>query len=195
MNASAVIGQPDFVTNNDGVTQTQFEDPYTPYADPTNGRLYVSDAYNNRILIFDTIHITTTSLAGGTAGQGYSDTVDTAGGQGTLSLVVTAGALPPGLLLSSGGAITGTPTTAGTYNFTVTATDDNGTAGALTWARALAITRRLQPLHPRPHPAPLRTPLPRPSPKPQPSRRWYSMTRPATAPVKALPKRWAPAMK
>ena len=34
---------------------------------------------------------------------------------------VTAGALPPGLTLSAAGVLSGTPTTAGTYGFTVTA--------------------------------------------------------------------------
>ncbi|MDD5197399.1 MAG: putative Ig domain-containing protein, partial [Candidatus Gracilibacteria bacterium] len=41
------------------------------------------------------------------------------------------GSLPPGLALNtSTGAITGTPTTAGTYNITVTATDNDGASNA-----------------------------------------------------------------
>ena len=47
---------------------------------------------------------------------------------GTVSFSVTSGALPTGVTLASGGAITGTPnvnvTADTTYNFTVTATDD-----------------------------------------------------------------------
>ena len=49
---------------------------------------------------------------------------------------VVAGSLPPGLSLSAAGAITGTPSLAGTYNFTVQATDTLGAAGT----RALSIT-------------------------------------------------------
>ena len=48
---------------------------------------------------------------------------------GTLAYSVTSGALPTGLSLSSGGAITGTPTgptSDTTTNFTITATDDEG---------------------------------------------------------------------
>src|SRR5207302_1565898 len=44
----------------------------------------------------------------------------------------TTGTLPPGLSLSSSGALSGTPTTAGTYKFTVTATDTRATFGPFT---------------------------------------------------------------
>jgi plastocyanin domain-containing protein len=47
----------------------------------------------------------------------------------TFSIVPIAGQqLPPGLSLSSGGTISGTPTMSGTYTFTVKATDADGTA-------------------------------------------------------------------
>src|SRR5207249_398076 len=42
---------------------------------------------------------------------------------------VTSGALPPGLSLA-GSTISGTPTTAGTYTFTLRATDANGCQGS-----------------------------------------------------------------
>jgi len=41
----------------------------------------------------------------------------------------SAGTLPPGLALSSLGVLAGLPTTAGTYTFTVRATDDLGLTG------------------------------------------------------------------
>jgi len=45
------------------------------------------------------------------------------GGYLPLSWAVTMGTLPPGLTLASSGALTGTPTTIGTFPFTVTVTD------------------------------------------------------------------------
>lgn len=52
-------------------------------------------------------------------------------GDAITSYAIASGALPPGLGLNTGsGAITGTPTTAGTYNITVTASDDAGASNA-----------------------------------------------------------------
>ncbi len=67
--------------------------------------------------------ITTTSLANGVAGLTYSQTLTATQSATALTWSVTAGNLPAGLALSPGGMITGTPTTNGTSNFTVTVTD------------------------------------------------------------------------
>lgn len=69
--------------------------------------------------------IVTSALAGGTVGTSYLQSVSASGGTlpYTWSIVPGLGTLPPGLSLSAGGVITGTPTTAGTYNFTVRVTD------------------------------------------------------------------------
>jgi hypothetical protein len=56
--------------------------------------------------------------------SGYSQTISASGGTGALTFSAF-GSLPPGLTLSSGGVLSGTPTTAGTYNFTVTASDNS----------------------------------------------------------------------
>jgi hypothetical protein len=45
------------------------------------------------------------------------------GGTAPYTYTVTPGTLPPGLSLSSSGVLSGTPTTAGTYSFTVTVKD------------------------------------------------------------------------
>jgi Peptidase family C25/Putative Ig domain/Ig-like domain from next to BRCA1 gene/Matrixin len=72
------------------------------------------------------LSITTTSLPNGAVGTPYSQTLLASGG--TLpyswSLVQGSGTLPPGLTLTAAGVISGTPTTAGTYNFTVRTTDN-----------------------------------------------------------------------
>ena len=81
-----------------------------------------------------------------TAPNGYSATVAVgkAGAAGaTVSFAVTAGSLPPGLSLASptgsGATITGNPTHAGTFNFTIKATD-----GGLTSTLAYEITITVQ---------------------------------------------------
>jgi hypothetical protein len=72
--------------------------------------------------------ITTTSLPGGTTGVAYSAPVAATGGTGpyawSLYLPGTYGSLPPGLSLEAAtGVISGTPTTQGSWNFTVQVSD------------------------------------------------------------------------
>ena len=77
--------------------------------------------------------ITTTSpLPTGQVNVAYSQTLAASGGTPPYaSWVITGGAQPPGLSLSSGGALSGTPTTAGTYTFAVRVTDSaSATASA-----------------------------------------------------------------
>ncbi|MCC4245902.1 putative Ig domain-containing protein [Stappia indica] len=69
------------------------------------------------------------SLANGAVGTAYTQTFTASGGAAPYTYAVTAGALPDGLTLASNGALTGTPTTAETANFTVTATDANSDTG------------------------------------------------------------------
>jgi IPT/TIG domain len=64
------------------------------------------------------------SPAGGTVGTPYLDKSIAVSG-GTSPYTVTATGLPPGLTIKSSGTITGTPTAAGTYTPTITATDSS----------------------------------------------------------------------
>lgn len=69
-------------------------------------------------------NITTTSLPAGTIDVAYDQTISVTGGIGTLVWGVASGALPPGLDLDpSNGNISGTPTTSGSFNFTLRVTD------------------------------------------------------------------------
>ncbi len=67
------------------------------------------------------------TCATGTAqvGIAYSSSVPVTGGSGSFTFSISAGSLPPGLTLNaSTGAITGTPTAAGTSGFTVKVVDN-----------------------------------------------------------------------
>jgi len=69
------------------------------------------------------VMINSITIANGTAGVDYPGfTFSARGGSGEFTWTET-GALPPGLSLYSAGLLSGTPVTAGTYPFTVTATD------------------------------------------------------------------------
>jgi hypothetical protein len=77
-----------------------------------------------------TILLPATTLADGNAGTAYSQTLNPAsGGVAPYSYALTAGALPPGLTLSIAGALNGTPTGSGTFNFAITATDASTGSG------------------------------------------------------------------
>ncbi len=60
-------------------------------------------------------------------------TLGTRNEYGTISYAVTDGALPAGVKLSADGKLTGTPTTAGVYTFTVTASADSYISDSVTY--------------------------------------------------------------
>ena len=74
------------------------------------------------IRVLPALAIVTTSAPPGTVGAAYSLALS-AEGSGAQVWSVTAGSLPPGLTLSSAGALSGTPTTAGDFTFTVRVQD------------------------------------------------------------------------
>ena len=70
---------------------------------------------------------TATTPPSGQVGVAYSHALAVTGGAQPLTWSLSAGSLPPGLSLNpSTGQLSGTPTTVGTYPFTVTVTDANG---------------------------------------------------------------------
>ena len=77
-----------------------------------------------------TIVVSPASLPLANQGSAYNQTLTASGGIGPYSFAVTSGALPSGLTLASGGLLSGTPVAAGTFNFTVTATDSGGCTGS-----------------------------------------------------------------
>lgn len=89
-----------------------------------------------------TLTLPATSLAGATLGAAYSGAISPAsGGTAPYAYAITAGALPGGLTLNATtGAITGTPSALGTFNFSITATDSSTGTGPYTVTRAYSIT-------------------------------------------------------
>ena len=75
----------------------------------------------------------------------YSQALSASGGHGGYTYSVAAGTLPPGIALGSSGSLSGTPTTTGSFSFTIKATDGFGFAGSQSYtvqvdAPAIAFT-------------------------------------------------------
>jgi Putative Ig domain len=97
------------------------------------------------ITVAQPLSITTGSpLPTGTLGMSYSQNLAATGGTPPLTWSVTSGAPPGGLMLSSAGVISGTPTGAGMTNFTVQVADSASPARTAT--KAFTLTIMLPPL-------------------------------------------------
>src|SRR5690606_9978263 len=84
--------------------------------------------------------ITTASLPSATQGVAYSATIATTGGAVPVTFAVTSGALPPGLSLGAvTGTVSGTPTSGGSYTFTVRATDSGASPQAATQSYTVTV--------------------------------------------------------
>ena len=80
--------------------------------------------------------VSTASLPAAGTGVAYSQTLAATGGTTPYTWSLSAGSLPAGLILSSGGVISGTTSATGTASFTVRATD----AASATATKALSLT-------------------------------------------------------
>ncbi|MDS1137542.1 beta strand repeat-containing protein, partial [Nitratireductor indicus] len=86
-----------------------------------------------------TVTVSPATLPAATVGTPFSQSVTASGGTAPHSFAVTAGALPSGMNLSSGGMLSGAPTAGGTFNFTITATDGSGGAGPYSGSRSYTL--------------------------------------------------------
>lgn len=88
---------------------------------------YQSSNYWVDVVFSTALTVATTSpLPAGVQGAAYSQTLTAGGGTAPYSWVLASGStLPVGLALSTGGVISGTPTSAGTTSFTVQVTDSS----------------------------------------------------------------------
>lgn len=80
------------------------------------------------------------TVPGTTVGAAYNQTLSATGGVAPYTFAVTAGALPAGLSLNAAGTLSGTATSGGTFNVTVTASDSVGAPGPNTGARTYSLT-------------------------------------------------------
>lgn len=88
--------------------------------------------------------VTTISLPGATVGSPYSFTMAASSGAPPVVWELSQGSVPPGLALNPyTGVISGTPATAGTYQFTVLPSDHDGQMGA---SRTFSLTVAPPPL-------------------------------------------------
>jgi len=88
--------------------------------------------------------VTTSSLPAGDVGLAYSSTLASSGGTAPVTWSVTLGALPGGLTLNAGtGQISGVPTAAGPFNFTVQASDTSNPVQQTPKALGITINAQL----------------------------------------------------
>jgi gliding motility-associated-like protein len=118
-------------TFNFAVTATDASTGSGPYSSAPRGYTLTVSA--------PTIAIVPPTVTGGTVGMAYSQTFTASGGTASYSYTITAGALPAGLSLSGTGTLSGTPTSGGTFNFTITATDANTFTGAQAYSLTIGI--------------------------------------------------------
>jgi len=87
-----------------------------------------------------TIVLSPATLSDGIYGTAFTTTLAASGGTLPYTYAVTSGSLPPGLTLNSGtGVLSGAPTAAGPYNFTVTATDASTGTGPYAGSQAYSL--------------------------------------------------------
>ncbi len=90
----------------------------------------------------DPLNITTMSLPNARRNRAYSQTLAATGGVQPYTWFIASGRLPPGLSINpSTGVISGTPTTRGTWNFTVGVRDGQTVAASDTQTLSLSVTR------------------------------------------------------
>lgn len=163
-----VVGAGDF----SGVSSSTLYSPTGLAFDETYNRLYVADT--RRVLLFNFISLTSTIQSTGRVNTAYSQSVDATAVKGTASYSVVS-SLPSGLSLdASSGLLSGTPSAAGTYSFTIQASD---TFDSLTPANDLATyTLTIAAASggggyssPLPTPTPDPTPTPSSTPNPTPN--------------------------
>ena len=86
------------------------------------------------------ITLTPPTMPSGAVGVAYSQQITASGGTGPYVFSVASGTLPAGITLSSGGLLSGTPTTAGSSTVSIQALDGVGCPGVVSYTIIIAAT-------------------------------------------------------
>ena len=109
------------------------------YLDEIGGNYNQGSAYIFACASCPTITLNPVSLPSGEAGSPYNLNLTASGAAGPYNYSVSSGTLPAGLTLDhTTGRLSGTPSTAGTFNFTITATDGSLCPGSRDYALVIA---------------------------------------------------------
>jgi hypothetical protein len=106
---------------------------------PSFSQATASQAASVTLVFTAPFEVTTASLATGTFGDPYDQTLSADNGTAPYTWQLDGGSLPGNLQLSSGGEISGIPDAAGTFDFTVEATDSEKSAEAATAQLSITI--------------------------------------------------------
>jgi len=104
---------------------------------PTNGS--ASSDYSLQVAPHPPLALSCTGLAAGTVGTAYSAVLSATGGVPAYTFSIASGSISPLALNPTTGAITGTPSAAGTLSFTAKVTDSSGTTAANTATASCSI--------------------------------------------------------
>ena len=96
------------------------------------------------VVVAATLTLESTTLGNGVVGSPYTQAIVVSGGIAPYAYSITAGQLPNGVALNpTTGAFVGTPTSPGTYSFTVRVVDANGASGD--FAQSIVVEPRPDP--------------------------------------------------
>ena len=107
--------------------------------------LGVTASRSYTVAIDSPVGIVTTSLPNGVVNVPYSVALSASGGTPPYSWSLASGSLPAGLLLSTSGAISGTPSTVGTSFFTVMVKDSSTQSATQVESIAVALSSTISP--------------------------------------------------
>ena len=104
---------------------------FTVMATDANGCTGIDTIGEN--IVCPQITITPGRLPSGTLGAAYDQQVDARGGTSPFTFALKSGSFPPGLTLAANGTISGKPTVADSFNFSLKVTDTHGCVAAETY--------------------------------------------------------------
>lgn len=111
---------------------------FTFTAQVTDGHSVATRSFTINVSVA-TLAFTSNTMPSGSVGRAYSQVLPVTGGTPPYTATVTGGSLPPGLALSSVGVLSGTPSSAGSFTFTVKVTDSSAPAQSVTQTLTMAV--------------------------------------------------------